>query len=53
MWQAADKSTEKIIEFKPPVTTPGVPEKFEFRAVYLQKNTRVGLWSPIYSITVG
>ncbi len=53
MWQAADKSTEKIIEFAPPITTPGVPEKFEFRAVFLQKNVRVGEWSAIYPITVG
>lgn len=53
MWQAADKSTEKIIEFTAPLTTPGVPEKFEFRGVFLQKNVRVGEWSAIYVITVG
>lgn len=53
MWQQVDKSTEKIIEFTPPLTEPGVPEKFEFRAVYLIKNQRVGGWSPIYTETVG
>lgn len=53
MWQLADKSTEKIIEFTPPLTTPGVPEKFEFRGVYIIKNQRVGEWSPIYTLTVG
>jgi hypothetical protein len=53
MWQLADKSTEKIIEFAPPITTPGAPEKFEFRAVYILKNQRTGQWSPIYTVTVG
>lgn len=53
MWQQADKSTEKVIEFEPPLTTPGVPEKFEFRAVLLIKNERVGNWSPVYTLTVG
>lgn len=53
MWQPVDKSTEKTIEFEPPLTTPGVPEKFEFRAVYILKNQRVGNWSPIYTQTVG
>lgn len=53
LWQLADKSTEKIIEFAPPLTTPGVPEKFEFRGIYLIKNQRVGQWSAIYSVTVG
>lgn len=53
MWQQADKSTEKVIEFEPPLTTPGVPEKFEFRAVLLIKNERVGNWSPTYTLTVG
>lgn len=53
LWQYADKSTEKIINFTPPLTTPGVPEKFEFRAIYLIKNQRVGQWSQIYVITVG
>ena len=53
MWQAADKSTEKIIEFQPTGTIPGTPEKYEFRAVFLQKNQRVGQWSAIYSITIG
>lgn len=53
MWQAADKSTGKTIEFTPPATTPGVPEKFEFRGVYLLKNQRVGQWSTTYTITLG
>ena len=53
LWQAADKSTEKIINFTPPDAEPGVPEKFEFRAIYLIKNKRVGQWSPIYTKTVG
>ena len=53
LWQAVDKSTEKVIEFTPPVTTPGVPEKFEFRGIYILKNQRVGQWSPIYTETVG
>lgn len=53
MWQYADKSTEKVINFAPPLTAPGVPEKFEFRAIYLIKNQRVGQWSQIYVITVG
>ena len=53
MWQMADKSTEKIIEFAPPLTTPGAPEKFEFRAVYILKNHCIGVWSPIYTVTVG
>lgn len=53
MWKYADKSTEKVIKFAPPLTTAGVPEKFEFRAIYLIKNQRVGQWSQIYSVTVG
>lgn len=53
MWQPADKSTEKVIEFTPPLATPGIPEKFEFRAVYLLKNKRVGNWTTIYTVTVG
>lgn len=53
MWQPADKSTEKLIDFTPPLTEPGVPEKFEFRAIHLIKNQRVGKWSPIYTETVG
>ena len=53
MWQAADKSTEKIVVFTPPLTTPGVPQKFEFRAVCLIKNKRVGEWSAIHIVTVG
>lgn len=54
MWQLADKSTEKEIIFTPPPSaTPGVPQKFEFRAVYILKNKRVGQWSQIYTLTVG
>ena len=53
MWQAADKSTEKTMDFMPAMTTPGTPEKFEFRGVYLMKNQRVGQWSAIFSVTVG
>jgi len=53
MWQPADKSNVSPIEFTPPLTTPGVPEKFEFRAVYIIKNQRVGQWSEIYTLTVG
>ncbi len=53
LWQPADKSTANIFEYNPPLTTPGVPEKFEFRAIYLIKNQRVGQWSPIYTETVG
>ncbi len=53
MWQAADKSTVNEFDFAPPLTTPGVPEKFEFRAVYLIKNQRVGNWSPVYTETIG
>jgi hypothetical protein len=53
MWQPADKSNVSPIDFMPPLTTPGVPEKFEFRAVYIIKNQRVGQWSQIYTLTVG
>jgi hypothetical protein len=53
MWQAADKRTEKILEFTPPIAVPGTPEKFEFRAVCLIKNGRVGEWSSIHTVTVG
>lgn len=53
MWQAADKSTVNIFDFAPAFTTPGVPEKFEFRAVLLIKNERIGQWSPTYTLTVG
>lgn len=51
-WQAGDKSTVNVFEFAPPLA-PGVPEKYEFRAVLLIKNQRVGNWSPIYTLTVG
>lgn len=37
MWQMTNKSTEQIIEYTPPVTTRGEPEKFEFRGVYLRR----------------
>jgi len=53
MWQAADKSTVNVFDFTPTLTAAGVPEKFEFRAVYLIKNQRVGQWSPVYTVTVG
>jgi hypothetical protein len=53
MWQHADKSNVSPIEFTPSLTTPGIPEKFEFRAVYIIKNQRVGQWSPTYTQTVG
>ena len=53
IWQAADKSTEKVINFTPPDMEAGKPEKFEFRAIYLIKNKRVGQWSPVYTRTVG
>ena len=53
MWQAADKSTVSDFDFAPPLTAPGVPEKFEFRAIFLIKNQRVGNWSPTYTETVG
>ena len=51
MWQLADKSTEKIITFTPEGITP--PQKIELRGVFLLKNQRVGIWSPIYTLTVG
>lgn len=51
-WQMADKSTERTIPFAPPVLE-GAPQKFDFRAIYLLKNERVGQWSQIYSVTVG
>lgn len=53
VWQPADKSTVSPVPFTPPLTTPGVPEKFEFRAIYILKNQRVGQWSPVYTETVG
>lgn len=51
MWQLADKSTETTITFTPEGLTP--PEKIELRGVFLLKNQRVGVWSPIYTLTVG
>lgn len=53
MWQPADKTTVSPIVFAPVFTTPGAPERFEFRGVYVVKNERVGLWSQIVSLTVG
>lgn len=53
MWQAADKSTVNVFDFTPAFTAPGVPEKFEFRAVLLIKNEHVGQWSPTYTLTLG
>lgn len=53
MWQLADKSTVGAFDFTPPLSAAGVPEKFEFRAVYLIKNQRVGQWSPTFTVTVG
>lgn len=49
-WLLADKSTEKVIVFKP----AGIksPDKIELRGVYLLKNQRVGNWSPIYVVTI-
>ncbi len=52
-WNFADKSTTSPVVVSPQFPTPGQPEKFEYRGVYLVKNERVGNWSPIYSITVG
>lgn len=53
MWQAADKSNKSPIKFTPSLSAAGTPEKFEFCAVYLIKNERVGQWSAIYEINVG
>ncbi|HLM00829.1 MAG TPA: hypothetical protein VK400_07215 [Pyrinomonadaceae bacterium] len=39
---AGDKSAGKAITFLLPLTTPSVPEKFEFRALHVLKNQRVG-----------
>ena len=52
-WLLADKATFSPILHSPQFTTPGQAEKFEYRAIYLIKNERVGQWSPIYTITVG
>lgn len=53
LWQHVDKTNVSPLVFAPDFTTPGSPEKFELRGVYLIKNVRVGNWSPIYTITVG
>jgi hypothetical protein len=52
IWQHADKGRPPLI-FAPPITMPGAAEKFEFRAIYIRKNLRVGVWSAIYPITLG
>jgi hypothetical protein len=51
-WQLADKSTETTIRFTPALAD-NQPQKFEFRAIYLLKNERVGQWSMVHAITVG
>ncbi|MCU0238399.1 MAG: hypothetical protein MUC29_03080 [Pyrinomonadaceae bacterium] len=52
-WLLADKATNSPTIHTPQLTNAGQAEKFEYRASYLQKNQRIGTWSPIYSITVG
>jgi hypothetical protein len=52
-WLLADKATNSPTIHTPQLTNAGQAEKFEYRAIYLQKNQRIGTWSPIYSITVG
>ncbi|HQU85237.1 MAG TPA: hypothetical protein PKY59_19005 [Pyrinomonadaceae bacterium] len=52
-WMFADKTTNSPLVHKPQFTTPGQAEKFEYRAIYLVKNERVGQWSPIYTVTLG
>lgn len=52
-WIPADKPTNSPVVHSPQFTTPGQAEKFEYRASFLVKNQRIGLWSPIYTITVG
>lgn len=52
-WLLADKPTNSPIIHSPQFSTPGQTEKFEYRAIFLIKNERVGIWSPIYTITVG
>lgn len=53
MWQFIDKTTEREFSHTPTLTAPGVPENFEYRAVGLIKNERVGQWSPIYTVRIG
>lgn len=53
MWQSVDKTTERNFTHTPPLAVPGMPENFEYRAVGLIKNERVGRWSPIYKVRVG
>lgn len=52
-WILADKATNSPVVHSPQFTTPGQAEKFEYRAIFLVKNERIGQWSPIYTITVG
>lgn len=52
-WSLADKATTSPITHSPQFSTPEQAEKFEYRAIFLVKNERIGLWSPIYTITVG
>lgn len=53
IWLNADKATFSPIVHKPQLTNPDQAEKFEYRAIYLRKNERVGNWSPIYAVTAG
>ncbi len=48
-----ENTVANILERGTPLTTPGVPEQFEFRAILIIKNERVGKWSPTYTLTVG
>lgn len=52
-WLLADKPTNSPILHSPQFTSPDQAEKFEYRAIFLAKNQRIGAWSPIYTITVG
>jgi len=52
IWQLADKSTETTLTFSPHNPNPGSVMRIELRAIYLLKNQRVGIWSPIYSLTI-
>lgn len=52
-WLLADKATTSPATHTPQLTIAGQAEKFEYRAIYLQKNQRTGSWSPIYSVTAG
>lgn len=52
-WLFADKATKSPLMHKPKFTVAGQAEKFEYRAIFLVKNERIGQWSPIYTITLG